>query len=273
MRTSLKHTTLANGQRVACVSSAEVQRVHDQVQEYFRHGIEVRPGDIVFDVGANIGLFALEACRRAEGRATVYAFEPIPITYQALRENAERYHREQLIPIQQGLSDKVGSARFAFYPLLSPMSTAYPADDFQHMGEVSMKVFDTPGSARSFAWMSLIPRPLRRTMIDFGLRVVLRPEWVTCQLNTLSNVLRERQIDHIDLLKIDVEKAELDVLNGIAAEDWPKIRQVVVEVHDIAGRVAQVSDLLKRQGFAKIAQETEEDMTDFGVYTLYARRS
>ena len=273
MGAQLKHTTLANGQRVACVSSAEVQRVHDQVQEYFRHGIEVKAGNIVFDVGANIGLFALEACRRAEGRATVYAFEPIPIIYQALRENAERLYPGQIIPIEQGLADKVGQARFAFYPLLSPMSTAYPANDLQHMGDVSMQVFEKPGAARSFAWMSLIPRPIRRTMIDFGLRVVLRPEWVNCQLNTLSNVLRERAIDHIDLLKIDVEKAELDVLNGIADDDWPKIRQVVVEVHDIAGRVAQVRDLLKQRGFAKIAQETEEDMTDFGVYTLYARRS
>ena len=102
MGAQLKHTTLANGQRVACVSSAEVQRVHDQVQEYFRHGITVQSGDIVFDVGANIGLFALEACRRAEGRTTVYAFEPIPIIYQALRENAERLYPGQTLAARIG---------------------------------------------------------------------------------------------------------------------------------------------------------------------------
>lgn len=34
----------------------------------------------------------------------------------------------------------------------------------------------------------------------------------------------------IDLLKIDVERAELQVLQGVAAHHWPAIRQVAMEV-------------------------------------------
>jgi hypothetical protein len=36
----------------------------------------------------------------------------------------------------------------------------------------------------------------------------------------------------VDLLKVDVERAELQVLEGVAARDWPAIRQVVLEVRD-----------------------------------------
>ena len=32
----------------------------------------------------------------------------------------------------------------------------------------------------------------------------------------------------VDLLKVDVERAELDVLRGISSQDWPRIRQVDV---------------------------------------------
>ena len=37
----------------------------------------------------------------------------------------------------------------------------------------------------------------------------------------------DESIERVDLLKIDVEKAELDVLAGIEPADWPRIRQVV----------------------------------------------
>ena len=34
----------------------------------------------------------------------------------------------------------------------------------------------------------------------------------------------------VSLLKVDVERAELDVLRGITREDWNNIHQVVMEV-------------------------------------------
>ena len=46
--------------------------------------------------------------------------------------------------------------------------------------------------------------------------------------------------EKIDLLKIDVEKGELEVLNGIEDADWPRIHQIVMEVHDLDGRVGMV---------------------------------
>jgi predicted RNA methylase len=41
----------------------------------------------VFDVGANIGLFALEALKRSGGTARVLCFEPLPSTFDVLEKN------------------------------------------------------------------------------------------------------------------------------------------------------------------------------------------
>lgn len=52
----------------------------------------------------------------------------------------------------------------------------------------------------------------------------------------------------VDLLKIDVERAELAVLRGVQPEDWPRIRQVSMEVHDVDGQLQRVLDVLQTQG-------------------------
>src|SRR5207247_1969722 len=57
----------------------------------------------------------------------------------------------------------------------------------------------------------------------------LHAKTVTAQLRRLSDVLAEEGITRIDLLKINVEKSELDVLMGLSADDWPKIRKHVME--------------------------------------------
>lgn len=47
-----------------------------------------------------------------------------------------------------------------------------------------------------------------------------------CALCTLSQVLAQQRLQRVDLLKIDVEGAELDVLRGVQPADWPRIQQV-----------------------------------------------
>lgn len=46
------------------------------------------PGDIFFDIGANIGFFCLIAARRVGPRGQVYAFEPVPRNAEAVAESA-----------------------------------------------------------------------------------------------------------------------------------------------------------------------------------------
>src|SRR5262245_32868692 len=56
---------------------------------YFKHGIELSPGATVFDVGANIGMFSLSVLSDLL-RVKIFAFEPVPALFQALRENVRK---------------------------------------------------------------------------------------------------------------------------------------------------------------------------------------
>src|SRR6185503_20254694 len=100
----------------------------------------------------------------------------------------------------------------------------------------------------------------------------LEYEEYSCPLRTLSEVIAAEGIARIDLLKIDVQKSEMEVLEGIREEDWRKIQQVVVEVHDIEGRLSRVTGLLEEHGFQH-AVEQEQLLETTNQYTVYARRA
>src|SRR5262249_17035226 len=96
-------------------------------------------------------------------------------------------------------------------------------------------------------------------------------EEVECRLERLSEIIAEQKIERIDLLKLDVEKREWDVLQEIDPGDWPKIREVVVEVHDLDGRLERMQQLLAEQGFV-VEVEQEVGLVGTNIYSLYARR-
>ncbi len=54
---------------------------------------------------------------------------------------------------------------------------------------------------------------------------LLKTDTQRCAMTTVSALMAEHNLERIDLLKIDVEGAELDVLRGIRPEDWPRIHQ------------------------------------------------
>jgi acyl carrier protein len=84
----------------------------------------------------------------------------------------------------------------------------------------------------------------------------LRARTVSAELRTLSQVIGEEGLERIDLLKINVEKSELDVLLGLAATDWPKIRQLVIEV-DRTETLQPITDLLAQHGFDVLVEQDE----------------
>jgi MFS superfamily sulfate permease-like transporter len=56
---------LTTGRTIFCLQKHEAQFVYKEVQTYIKNGIELHKGDIVFDVGANIGLFILPRFTKA----------------------------------------------------------------------------------------------------------------------------------------------------------------------------------------------------------------
>lgn len=55
---------------------------------YAPAGYEIRPGETVIDIGANIGVFAAWAATKAKG-VTVYSFEPFPANAEYFQRNIE----------------------------------------------------------------------------------------------------------------------------------------------------------------------------------------
>jgi hypothetical protein len=95
--------------------------------------------------------------------------------------------------------------------------------------------------------------------------------YMECTTVTLSTLIRETGVDRVDLLKIDVEKAELDVLAGIEEPDWPKIQHLVIEVHDIGGGLQQVRTMLRGHGF-RVDTCQENRLSETDMHLVFATK-
>ena len=219
---------------------------------YLQHGVSVGPGDVVVDAGANVGVsaaFFLHEC----GVARVHSFEPVPEIFAMLSENVGRMPDSpgeiSLYPF--GLSASSEEVEFTYYEGAAAMSGRYADPD------------------RDRESVRLVQSGLGAEVEDdLDLRFEGSP--VSCRLEPLSAVISEQGIEGIDLLKIDVERAELEVLGGIDEEHWPLIRQVVIETHDDAA-FEQARKILEQQGF-EVSHDQLAVMRESETRLLYAIR-
>ena len=246
---------LPNGLEVVYINRNEAEIIYKEIFEeevYLKHGINLNDNDVVFDVGANIGLFSLFVHHRCR-KAHVYSFEPVPPVFEKLHENMALYGLDVKL-FNYGISDETRAATITFYPGWSGMSGVY-ADSAAEESMTRAFVQNQDAELGLYA--------------DELLEGRFKTETFVCELKTLSDVIREQQIEQIDLLKVDVEKSELDVLHGIAEDDWKKIRQIVMEAHDLDGHLNRIMALLKEHGFdATYEQDSSQHNT--GLYNIYA---
>jgi FkbM family methyltransferase len=221
-------------------------------EAYLRHGVTVTEGDVVLDVGANVGVAAaFFAVICAAG--SVHCFEPVEPVFRMLRDNVGQLPACVLHP--QGLSSRDGHAAITYYPGADAMSGLYadPLRDRDFVRTVLLNLGRSPQQA------------------DQELEGRYEPQTLSCVLVRLSSFLRSYGIDQVDLLKIDVERAEVDVVDGIDESDWPKIRQVVIEVHDERGRAGLLQRMLTSKGF-RVTLDQEEALRGTSIWMLYAVR-
>ena len=95
------------------------------VEGYLKHGISINDKNIVFDVGANIGVFSIRAIKKASD-VHVFCFEPIPEIARVLRQNAELHGPQQITVLEKGVSSKAGKATFTYFPNTPALSTLHP---------------------------------------------------------------------------------------------------------------------------------------------------
>ncbi|GAA6624124.1 amino acid adenylation domain-containing protein [Scytonema sp. NUACC26] len=263
--TNQKLYELPNGMIVVHLNKNETDYLYKEIfeeQSYLRHGITLNEDDCIFDVGANIGFFTLFVGQRCR-KGVIYAFEPIPPTFQVLRLNTDLYGLDVKV-FECGISNNAKSETFTFYPHLSMMSGRF-ADRMEDREVVKLFEFNQQQVSKSY------DEPLQEELLDQVLTERLTSENFTCQLKTISDVIRENHVERIDLLKIDAEKSELDVLAGIQQDDWQKIKQIVIEVQDIDCQLEQVTALLKHHQYSVTFQQ-ESWLKDTNLYNVYALR-
>jgi FkbM family methyltransferase len=251
-------TRLPNGLEVHMANLPETLFLYQEIfvrRLYAQAGIRVPAGGRVVDVGANIGLFSLSVCQGAPD-VTVVAVEPIPSTADILRANVRR-HAMPVTVVECALGSADGTLELGHYPGMTMMSGA-AADPVRDLAVV--RGFLTLGGT--------VPLPPAAAM-KLGRQFAM--EKVTVRVRRLSEVLREQGVTRVDLLKVDVERAELDVLRGVDAGDWPAVAQAVVEVHDEDGRLQGVLGVLEGAGFHCDVQREPSERAVSNC-TVYARR-
>jgi FkbM family methyltransferase len=246
----------------------EVSFLRDEVGGYFAHGIDVAPGSTVLDVGANIGVFAATVYERAHGDVEIYAFEPLPPLYATLERNAREFFGGHLTALPCGLAAGDHELDFSYFPAATIFSSSLRNKDNveAERRRVTAAIVEMIRQGGLGPVLRRVPAAVLRLVVGRQLRVMRQLETHRVRVRPLSSVIDEQGIDRIDLLKIDVEGAELDVLRGIEERHWPLIRQAVVEVERWQQNRDTIIDVFVAQGFTVGAeQEPAQQAADIGM--------
>jgi len=267
--TTQRRCKLPNNMEIAYQSKVEAEYFYKDIFEkqiYLRNGITLKEGDCVFDVGGNIGLFTLFVHQQQES-ITVYTFEPAPSLFEIMRFNVSRNGFNAKL-FNCGLSNQTKTASFTFYPMSSGMSSFYA--DVKEEKKVMRAIMLNQLNQRRQG-ISGMDQVMQYTddLLDDLLDDRFESETYICQLRTLSDVIAEYHVEQIDLLKIDVQKSEWDIITGIKEDDWHKIKQIVMEVHDMEGRLNQILTLLQQHEYQVFVEQ--DDMCEgSNLYNLFA---
>lgn len=249
---------MPDGSHILGINRLETEYLHEEIirdATYNRHGIEIPEGGCVFDVGANIGFFSYYLANTFNN-IRIFSFEPIGPVFNVLKANAIRTNGK-ITPICEGLADKGREDTFRYYPNVTVFS-GVRAGHKESLDTIK-------------GFLKHTDENLDEGDVDELLDTRFKAVDIPVKLSTLSHHIELHNIERIDLLKIDVERCEMDVLRGIKDEHWTIIKQIVVEVHDQGNNVEKVCELLTHQGFNFVVDQNSE-LGGTELVNIYAKR-
>ncbi len=140
----------------------------------------LNPGDVVLDIGANSGLYSIFYSQLVGESGKVFSFEPDAATFKILQENIELNNCQNIQAFNFALSDKECFIEMVDYE--PPDLKLAETDSFKYIREISE---DEKGKVQT------------------GIKAF--------PLDELSSLAH---LEKVDVIKIDVEGAELLVLQG-----------------------------------------------------------
>jgi acyl carrier protein len=252
------------GMPIFYINLHEAENLYKEIFEefsYWKHGISLADGACVLDIGANIGIFTLFVHTRCKD-VQVFSIEPMPLAYEILRLNI-RLHCVKAKTFNIGISSAPGKEIFTYFPNSPGLSGRFADSGDEINTARTFLLTRTPGRDTGAG--------LSTDQVEEIVKERLNTELITCPVNSLSALIRENGIEKIDLLKINVEKSEIDVLNGIEEQDWRKIQQVVIEVFNADDRLDGITHRLETYGY-NIVCEQDSLYQETKLCNLYAIR-
>jgi FkbM family methyltransferase len=256
-----------------CINQFEAEFLVWDAESYLRHGIELTPGAVVFDVGANVGVFSASIFQRLSGDVRIYAFEPIPPVYEALQLNAEEVFGNSVKTMPFGLSNQNGDIPFSYFPQMTAWSSCHRnRENFsKERKRIHDVLFQSIRTAVIYPELQFASEITVNHVVGSILDLFSKIETFECKVKRLSSVIEEEKIERINLLKIDVEGAELEVFEGISQEHWPMIQQISLEPDHYQKHEPMIRELLESKGFhVTSVQDHIQSTGDFGM--IYALR-
>lgn len=173
-------------------------------------------GSVAIDIGAHIGVDTLKLARVVGAGGRVVAVEPNPVTLAMLRENIEASHAENVRVAPVALSDAEGAL------------TLFDSRSTGNSGSSSLSAENAGGAGRPY----------------------------TVPARMLDNLVGELGLARVDVIKADVEGAELLVLRGSTAtlaRFHPKLILEVVprQLENMGASVEQLEEFLASQGYRR----------------------
>lgn len=261
--------TLSDGRSIHCVNTYEVPLGWHEISsdDLAARGLTFPPGTYI-DVGANIGLFCIRL-RDLCPEARIIAYEPMPAAFGALARNAADLDGD-VRALQIAIGAEPGTVTFKQYPSLTCLSTSNPAVG-ERLADGIRTLLSQKGSSADIRAILDRTGAYDRMEENGFLDHLLKSETITATVDTLARQAEALGIDSIELLKIDTEGNERAVLDGIGPL-WPRIRQLIVEVHGGAGERDAFAAELQERGYRVTDDDHPMSEGAAPVFHLYAHR-
>jgi FkbM family methyltransferase len=199
------------GQRYQAVSLSEYHYLRDGNPENYESALieqVLRPGMTVVDVGANHGMFSLEAAHLIEQTGLVHAFEPTPRTRELLRSNLAANGLTLVKVFSSALGETPGTAHLRVHNEMSGLNTLANLD------------------------------------VTWNRQKLVADEIIEVPITTLDGHAKAEGLGQINFLKIDVEGFELGVLRGARGLLREKrIELIMLEIGDATCATADVDPM------------------------------
>jgi len=196
---------------------------------YDKYDIRVEEGDTVLDVGAHIGVFSIYAAEMSK-TGKVYAFEPFSENFKKLENHKKINNKNNLFVFNKGVHGTEGT------------KTLYLAPD------------KNTGAHTMFFKDHYKNNPDDRVDIE---------------TITLKGFCDRENIDKIDFLKMDCERAEFDIFKADESI-LQRVDKIVMECHPYEDNTVDwMVSMLENNGFKVIRESNDQPL---GVEMLYARK-